>query len=252
MSRIYSTPGEDSGPLIDKKSVSDFFEKRAEKIASLGPVQAVIYQDKHPELAAQRNVAEKAKLLPLFRLNGTQRVLDVGCGTGRWAGDLLPLSAWYHGIDSCEGLVLHARKEFEFARNGRFTVAAADDFSLESLGESQPFDRILCAGVLIYLNDDEVQKALLCMANVLAPGGLILLREPVGIERRLTIAAHYSDDMDQVYNAIYRTRGELDALVRAAMPAGAFRMVDSGDVYDESALNNRVDTKQQWLLLERA
>lgn len=251
MSRIYSTPGEDNRPVINKKSVADFFEKRAEKIASLGSVQAVIYQDKHPELAAQRNVAEKAKLLPLLRLNGLQRVLDVGCGTGRWAGDLLPNSAWYHGIDACEGLVLHARKEFESARNGRFSVAAADDFSLESLGESQPFDRILCAGVLIYLNDDEVQKALLCMANALAPSGLILLREPVGIEQRLTIAEHYSDDMDQVYNAIYRTRGELDALIRAAMPAGAFRLVDSGDVYDASALNNRVDTKQQWLLLER-
>ena len=29
-----------------------------------------------------------------------------------------------------------------------------DDFSLASLGEGLPFDRVLCAGVLIYLNDD--------------------------------------------------------------------------------------------------
>lgn len=251
MSRIYSIPGEQGGPVIDKKSVAEFFDKRAEKIASLGPVQAVIYQDKHPELAAKRNIAEKARLLPLLRLDGTQRVLDVGCGTGRWAGDLLPVSAWYHGIDACDGLVAHAREQFAWAVHGRFTMASADDFSLETLNEGLPFDRVLCAGVLIYLNDDEALQALRCMASVLAPAGLILLREPVGIDQRLTISEHYSDDMEQDYNAIYRTREELEALICEAMSEGAFSLAGYGDVYDEVALNNRSDTKQQWLLLER-
>lgn len=251
MSRIYSTPGEAPGPAIDRKSVADFFEKRVGKIATLGPVQAVIYQDKNPELAAQRNVAEKAKLLPLLRMDGTQRLLDVGCGTGRWVADLLPLSAWYHGIDPCEGLVAHARKQFATVLNGRFTTASADAFSLHLLGEHLPFDRILCVGVLMYLNDDEVLQALQCMARSLTPGGVILLREPLGVERRLTITEHYSDDMEQVYSAIYRTREEIGVLIDRALPGPAFSLAGSGDVYDEPTLNNRSDTKQQWLLLER-
>lgn len=252
MSRIYSAPGEKGSPTINTKSVAEFFDSRAEKITTLGPIQAVIYQDKHPALAAKRNIAEKTKLLPFLQLDGTQRVLDVGCGTGRWAENLLPMSSWYHGLDACEGLITHARKQFANVTHGRFTVASADDYSLETLNEYQCFDRVLCAGVLIYLNEDAALRALRCMANVLAPKGLVLLREPVGIYRRLTISEHYSDDMEQDYSAIYRTRDELDALILKAMPKNSFRLVASGDVYEEESLNNRSDTKQQWLLLERA
>ena len=252
MSRIYSASGEQDTPTINIRAVADFFDSRAEKIASLGPIQAVIYQDKNPTLAAKRNIAEKKKLLPFLQLDGTQRVLDVGCGTGRWAESLLPMSSWYHGIDACEGLIAHARKQFANITHGRFTVASADDYSLEKLKEDQCFDRVLCAGVLIYLNEDAALQALRCMARVIASKGLVLLREPVGIYRRLTICEHYSDDMEQDYSAIYRTRNELDALVLKAMPKNLFRLVASGDVYEQESLNNRSDTKQQWLLLERA
>ncbi|WP_423458065.1 class I SAM-dependent methyltransferase [Ottowia sp. VDI28] len=251
MSRIYSTSDAIDKPSIDKKSVAEFFEKRAQKITSLGPIQAVIYQDKNPDLAAMRDAAEKTKLLPLLRLDGTQRVLDVGCGTGRWAGELLQASRWYHGIDASEGLIAFARKQFSSALNGRFTTASVDAFSLRSLGETQLFDRVLCAGVLIYLNDDEIVPALRCIASVVSNGGLILLREPLGVERRLTISEHYSEDMEQIYNAIYRTDEELNSLISEAMPEGDFRIVDFGDVYDASTLNNRSDTKQKWFLLER-
>ena len=237
--------------MIDKRSVADFFEKRADKISTLGAMQAVIYQDKNPALAANRNAAEKAKLLPLLRLNGSQRVLDVGCGTGRWASDLLPLSAWYHGIDACEGLVMHAREQFTAVAYARFTTAAADAFSLQLLDEHTLFDRVLCIGVLMYLNDEDLVQALQCIAKVIGKGGLILLREPLGVNQRLTISEHYSEDMDQTYNAIYRTDVELLGLIRQVLLEPDFKLIGSGDVYTDPALNNRSDTKQQWLLLER-
>jgi len=250
MSRIYSPPNEGQKTRIKKEAVANFFNQRAEKINTLGSIQAVIYQDKQPELAESRNIAEKKRLLPLLHLTGKQRVLDVGCGTGRWAKDLLPISAWYHGIDSCEGLISHAQESFSTVGHARFTTMDADCFSLEALAEAQPFDRVLCAGVLIYLNDEEVEAALQCMANTLASAGLILFREPFGIEKRLTLHEHYSNDMDQTYNAIYRTRSELELMLKKNIPE--FRLISSGDVYDESTLNNRNDTKQQWLLMEKA
>src|SRR5690606_19433965 len=135
----------------DRAEVDAFFRQRAERIPDLGPVRAVIYQDKHLDLAERRDVAEKARIYPRLRLDGTQRLLDVGCGTGRWASTLSGSCAHYHGIDACEGLVAHARLQFAGSANCRFTVASADSFSLASIGEAEPFDRVLCAGVLIYL-----------------------------------------------------------------------------------------------------
>lgn len=251
MSRSYSAPGTADGLRIDSRAVAEFFERRAERIATIGPLHAVIYQDKHGDLAQRRDVAEKEKLLPLLRLDGAQRVLDIGCGTGRWTDSLARESVWYHGVDACEGLVAFAR-EHHAAPNRNFTTGSIESFSLESLRELLPFDRVLCAGVLIYLNDAEVRNAFRCIGGVLAPGGLVLIREPMGMERRLTISQHYSDELEQDYSAIYRTPEELDAMIRDALPEAEFRLSGAGEVYDDPTLNNRSDTRQRWMLLERA
>lgn len=248
MSRIYSKPGSSNPQSINKESVACFFNQRAEKISSIGPLHAVIYQEKNPVLAQKRDVAEKEKLLPLLGLNDSVRVLDVGCGTGRWASSLVPLSAYYRGIDACSGLIDYAREFFSSYSNCTFTVASANDFSLFSLDENEAFDRILCVGVLMYLNDNEVYQALKCMFNALAPGGIVMIREPLGINERLTISEHYSEELEQDYNAIYRTMPELVAMIQDAT---LFTIKKSGDVFESAELNNRSETKQQWLLLER-
>lgn len=250
MSRQYSMPGTADGLHIDRKAVAEFFEKRAERIAMIGPLHAVIYQDKHGDLAQRRDAAEKEKLLPLLRLDDSRRVLDIGCGTGRWTDSLARNSAWYHGMDACEGLVAYAR-EHHAAPNRRFTTGSIESFSLGSLGESLPFDRVLCAGVLIYLNDAEVESALRCIGGVLAPMGLVLFREPMGMDQRLTISQHYSDELEQDYSAVYRTREELEAMIRSVLPETEFRLTGAGEVYDDPTLNNRSDTRQRWMLLER-
>ncbi|MBD9536402.1 methyltransferase domain-containing protein [Stenotrophomonas sp. STM01] len=251
MTRSYSESGCPGSPAINTKAVTRFFEERAGKISSIGPLHAVIYQEKNAELAQGRDIAEKAKLLPLLRLDGAQRVLDVGCGTGRWASELVQRSAWYHGIDACAGLVDYAREQFSDSSNCRFSVMAADDFSLDALDETGPFDRVLCAGVLIYLNDAEVRRAIRNMAAILAPGGLVMFREPMGVGMRLTISEHYSEEMEQQYSAIYRTHEELERLIQQEMPGVRFKLVGSGGVYDEPWLNNRSDTRQMWFLMER-
>lgn len=250
MTRIFSSVDEESKPRIDKDSVAKFFQERAQKVDSVGPTRAVIYQDKHPDLAEKRDKAEKALLLPLLRLHDGQRVLDVGCGTGRWTAELVRNSVYYHGIDFSAELVRHAGESHTSNPNIRFSVASAESYSLLGLGESQPFDRILCCGVMIYLNDEDVAKAYRCMASAAARKCRIVMREPVGISQRLTIREHFSDELDQSYNAIYRTQGELEECMGDTLFASGFRIVGQGDVY-KAELNNRSETVQRWLALER-
>jgi SAM-dependent methyltransferase len=251
MSRISTRPDDPDKPRIDRDEVASFFERRSEKIGTLGPVRAVIYQDKHPDLAERRDAAEKERIGPLLALDGTQRLLDVGCGTGRWADVVAPRVAHYHGIDISEGLVAFARDAFRACGHCRFSVAPVDAFSLASLREDASFDRILCAGVLIYLNDDDVTNALRCLEAASASTSRIVLREPIGVSERLTIKDHFSTDLDQTYNAIYRTQAELEAMMKPVLFDRGFRLADSGDVFASDGLNNRAETRQRWMLLER-
>lgn len=250
MSRIQTNSDDPNKPRIERREVTSFFEKRAEKIGQLGPVRAVIYQDKHPDLAERRDLHEKRRIGPLLALDGSQRLLDVGCGTGRWAYEVADACEHYHGIDISEGLITYAA-EHSRHRNCRFTVAPVDDFTLAALGETTPFDRVLCAGVLIYLNDDEAHRALRCIGATMANKARAVFREPMGIGRRLTIKEHYSDDMDQSYNAIYRTEEEISDLMQSTLFNSGFQLLAAGDVFEAGDLNNRAETRQRWLLLER-
>lgn len=251
MARI-TTPTDDTNkPRIDRDEVIRFFKERAQKIDTLGSLRAVIYQDKHPDLAEKRNKAEKKRLFPLLDLDGTQRLLDIGCGTGRWATDLEAHCSHYHGLDFSEDLILHARDRFVRHKNIRFTVSSAESYSMDTLDETTPFDRILCCGVLIYLNDEEVLEAFACMANAAAPRCKIVLREPMAIGQRLTIKQHYSDELEQNYNAIYRTQSDLESAFLATLAKHGFTIVGSGDVYLDAQLNNRAETIQRWIVMER-
>lgn len=250
MTRIFSSPEERLNPRIEKESVARFFLERARKVETVGPVRAVIYQDKHPDLAEKRDISEKERLLPLLKLDGLQRVLDIGCGTGRWTRNLIEHCNAYHGIDFSPELIEHARSSYPASDKLRFSVAPAENYSLESLAERQPFDRILCCGVMIYLNDEDVESALHCMASVAAPCAYIVLREPMGIGRRLTIKEHFSEELEQNYNAIYRTQEELENHLSNTLYAAGFTLATQCDVYD-AHLNNRVETVQRALVLER-
>ncbi len=251
MARILSESESGEHPRIDPDKVRDFFEVRARKAERLGPLRAVIYQDRHPDLAERRDEAEKAKLHPLLELSTKNRLLDVGCGTGRWAEAVCDHVARYHGIDISPGLVAHARNRFASAHHLRFSEASAANFSLSELGEEEPFDRILCSGVLIYLNDDQATGALAAFAEAASPNCRILVREPMGLSHRLTLSDHFSHELEQEYHAIYRTEGELLEMLQATLFASGFRLAMSGDVYDDPGLNNRDDTRQRWMLLER-
>lgn len=249
MSRIFTKPGHKK-PKIKKESVESFFLARAEKIKKVGPLSAVIYQDKNPELAIKRDIAEKKKLLPLLNLDGSQRVLDIGCGTGRWTAELSKNCSYYHGIDFSPELISYAKRTYQEKQSLKFSVASAENYTLESLGEKSGFNRLFCAGILIYMNDKDVEKAFINMANSSLENSIILLREPVGIKHRLTINEHYSDELDQNYNAIYRTTNELISKMSSTLFKKGFTLVRYGNVY-ESGLNNRKETIQKWFLLEK-
>ncbi|MDY6875694.1 MAG: methyltransferase domain-containing protein [Chloroflexota bacterium] len=60
--------------------------------------------------AASRQEGIVAALLALAQDLDTERILEVGCGTGRWLADLWPVTHRLYGLDPSTGMLQQARK----------------------------------------------------------------------------------------------------------------------------------------------
>lgn len=238
---------------LDYGATARFFEGRGQRLEQVGALSAVLYQDRQPELAQRRSAHEMGRIEPL--VVGQRRelaVLDVGCGTGRWAERLAPHCARYVGIDFCEA----------FLESSRALVAGLEQparFRFQRVDLSQPmpqtlaadrFDAILMAGVLIYLNDDDARRVLDTLAGMLAPQGRLYLREPLGVHERLTLKEHFSDDLSAHYSSVYRARSQFDGWVSDCAGRHGLRVL-AGDALYPAELDNRAETRQFFTLLQR-
>lgn len=96
------------------------------------------------------------------------RILDVGSGTGRWAGHLTNLGHEVDGLEPVEQLVDIARRTHPAVR---FVLGAIDD--LADSGER--WAGILAWYSLIHLGPDDLPNTLATLRSVLEDGGTMLL-----------------------------------------------------------------------------
>lgn len=96
------------------------------------------------------------------------RILDVGSGTGRWAGHLAQLGHDVEGMDPAARLVELARRTHPAVP---FRVAAIDDLA----GSDERWSGILAWYSLIHLDVDGLRQALPVLRHVLVRGGTLLL-----------------------------------------------------------------------------
>ena len=239
---------------LDYSATARFFAERGRRIDEVGPLCAVLYQDQKPELAEQRSAHEIATILPrLVTGRAPVKVLDVGCGTGRWATTLADETATYQGLDFCPEFLDEARAATStLAQPGRFSFVHADlSNGLPDAVAPGSFDTVIMAGVLLYLNDGDALRVLCQLGERLAAGGRIYLREPLGLKARLTLESHFSQDLGAEYSSVYRGCDEFGALLQSAAQRTGLALRHSGELYP-SDLENRAETRQFCFILDKA
>lgn len=102
------------------------------------------------------------------------KLLEIGCGAGRDAQDLINLGYDYLGTDISVGLLAEARKNNP---DGVFKKV-----SLYNLDFKEPFDGFWCAAVLIHVPKDRISEALLSINRNMKTGatGFITVKEGEG------------------------------------------------------------------------
>jgi SAM-dependent methyltransferase len=118
-----------------------------------------------------RGIGPRVKDIDLaFELAGNPkeaRDLEIGCGDGRDAKDIINKASWYRGFDISSALINLAKTHVP---NGNFEIADAAMYEYP-----ENLDIVFAFASLLHLDKDEVQKVLNSVHTALNPGGIFYI-----------------------------------------------------------------------------
>lgn len=200
MARLYGKKEE-----IDSNTVKNFFDKRAEKdVENLMTITSFQGND----TLEQRQKEEIDVISKKIDFNG-KKILEIGCGLGRWAEFFNDKCSEYVGIDYSENLIEIAKKHYNF-NNCHFEILSATEIDEENLPLKGPYDIIFITGVIMYLNDEDIKIMIEKINKLIHSESILYIRESISVlDTRLTLKDFYSEELESDYNVIYRTEEEL-------------------------------------------
>ena len=237
---------------IDRNNAKHFFDNRAKKYNDQSPYSVTMYQDNNPELVQKRNRFEVDKLLPKLKLDENSKVLDIACGVGRWADAINCSIEEYCGLDF-SGKLIDIAKQRNTHENYSFYESEVTRTKELVNNIGKKYNRVLMIGILVYVNEDELAKILEDIVQCCEESSIICIREPIGIKSRLTLKNYFSEELQDDYNAIYRTKEELLEFFNKSLIKNGFLIREEGYLFkdEENSLNNRKETAQYYFIFER-
>jgi len=159
-----------------------YWEDRARRFAREGAGLAAVCAYGMPEFYNRAiDLEQRLALAPWLKVPPGARVLDIGCGVGRWSRLLAARGADVTGVDISPTMVEEARRRAQsegVADRCRFHVR--DISALDVPGE---FDLVLGVTVLQHILDPTALRAALqAIRSRVAPGGRIVLLEAAPAE----------------------------------------------------------------------
>ena len=164
-------------PAPDCYLPNSYWEDRARRFAAQGAGLAAVCSYGMPEFYNRMiDYCQRLALEPWFDVTKGTRVLDVGCGVGRWSSLLAERGAQVTGMDLSPTMIAEAQRRAAahgVAQRCRFLVQ-----DLAQLDAGEQFDLVLGVTVLQHILDAEsLRAAVRRMTEHLAPGGRMVLLE---------------------------------------------------------------------------
>ncbi|HEX3844130.1 MAG TPA: class I SAM-dependent methyltransferase [Steroidobacteraceae bacterium] len=166
---------------------TEYWEDRARRFAVAGDGLAAVCSYGMPGFYNRLiDFCQRRALEPWLKAGPGTRVLDVGCGVGRWSRLLASRGACVTGVDLSPTMIAEAgRRAAASGLATRCHFIVQDSAALEVAGGS--FDLILCVTMLQHILDvGALRSALQRMGRHLAPDGRLVILEaaPVRLASR--------------------------------------------------------------------
>lgn len=145
---------------IDEKIVSNYFDKTQSRVFS--PKSAYL---------------EEKAIISMIEINNEPKVLDLGCGDGRWAEIFIPRCKEYVGVDLSRKFIEKTSRKYGSDKT-RFYCMPAQNYLVED-----KFDLILVIGLTTYMNDKFIEKMATNCRKMLEQEGKLIIRS-VSIKER--------------------------------------------------------------------
>jgi len=112
-----------------------------------------------------------------------ERILDIGCGPA-YILDYMP-SVTYHGFDTEYRYIKYAKRKYCDRALAQFYCGPFTEAHMEVL---EPFDGIMCMGLLHHLPDDACHDMLNLVRKALKVGGRVVTLDPCFVHGQSAIA----------------------------------------------------------------
>lgn len=223
---------------IDNNSTKEFWQKRANNINNLQTV--LLGSDNTGSEQNIRNENEKRIVEKIIEKIQNPGILDIGCGIGRWAENLQNKFEYYVGVDFSEGFINYASKKFTNFSNVKFYNNSILNLDKDIL--TSRFNLIICTGVLMYINDENISNIFKAFRQV-SPEYLYI-QESISLIGRLTLNKFESKDLKTDYSAIYRTKQEYEEYFKT----NAFNIIKTDLLLDNKSGAREETNAQYWIL----
>ena len=221
---------------IDTENTISFYNQRAKTVKNREKeYTTVLLGDQDPEYAVKWDEYEKGFVLPKLMLNRNKVVLDLGCGMGRLADAVSDKVKEYYGVDFSSEMIAVAKQNVRNNNCHFYAMSVVDALSDPKI-TARKYDLVLMAGVSMYINEDELKESYRLLRNLVNKDSLFYFEESVGKIERLTLNHIWSEDLQDYYGAIYRTREEYKSLIDEYI---------NGVEYIEEGYMNFLDKEEQ-------
>jgi SAM-dependent methyltransferase len=180
--------------VIDYDRIRDFYDQhRNEQTRDPDFLRGTI--EVSTGIARFRNRAEARHLERVLKIEGGQRVLDLGAGTGRWSFFFAERGARVTSVELAPSLAESARRTA--AERGMEIDCRVGTILDPPLLPSERFDILHIGNVLVYIDDADLEQVRNVVRAHSKPGSLLVVREPVDPHGP-------SQQQEQNYAAIFR------------------------------------------------